>query len=82
MAIAAMILGIIGAIGGFCVRLVRLVFAIVGFVLARMELNEIERGESSPAVQQYAKIGYWCSIVGFVGFAITSFWSSATSPSR
>jgi uncharacterized membrane protein len=71
LAIAAMVVGIIAAPSGFCLGLIGLIFAIVGVVLSRMELNKIARGEAPAEGHRYAKIGFWCSIAGFIGFGVS-----------
>lgn len=60
MAIASLVLGIIAWTG--C----GVFMAIPGAILGKMELNAIERGESSPQGKTLAQIGFWLSVANLI----------------
>jgi hypothetical protein len=64
MAIAALICGI-----GAWVAAGPLL-SIPGWILGKMELNRIARGESPEAGKQFAQIGYWASMIYTILFIV------------
>jgi hypothetical protein len=57
MAITAMILGVAAwVVGG-------IFFSVPGWIVAKMELDKIARGESPEAGKAFAQVGCWASVV-------------------
>lgn len=63
--IACMILGL----GSFILGMGPFL-SLPGFILGRMELNAIRRGEAPRAGEAYAKVGYYTSLVNLILFGI------------
>lgn len=64
LAITAMILGIAAwVVGG-------IFFSVPGWIVAKMELARIARGESPPAGKPFAQVGYWASVMYTILFLV------------
>jgi hypothetical protein len=64
MAIAALICGIGAWVAG------GILLSIPGWIIGKMELNKIARGESPEAGKSFAQIGYWASMIYTIFFVV------------